>query len=80
MINKELTEAIGSEMRRQRIIKKKTLQEVGNYLGLSKNTISYYELGKIAIHIDMLNEYCNYLGINYITLLQTVQNNMHRHE
>lgn len=80
MKNEELRKAIGFEMRSQRLLKRKSLQEVADHLGLSKNTVSYYELGKIPVTIDTLNEYCNYLGTDYLTLLQTVQNNMKRHE
>lgn len=65
---------IGEQLRIERLIRRRTLQNVADALGLTKNTISYYEKGKTPITIDRLIEYCEYLGIDYIELLKKVSN------
>lgn len=44
-----LNERIGYELRSQRLLRRMTIQQVANKLGKSKNTVSYYELGKIKL-------------------------------
>ena len=64
-----LNERIGFEMRTQRLVKRMTIQQVADALGKSKNTVSYYELGKINITVDDLMKYCDVIGCNYIDIL-----------
>lgn len=64
-MNKERMELIGRELRRQRRMQDRTLQDVANAVGLKENTISAHEKGKIQIPIDNLDDICSYLGIDY---------------
>lgn len=65
-----LNERIGYELRSQRLLRRMTIQQVANRLGKSKNTVSYYELGKIKITINDLIDYCNVVGCDYIEVLK----------
>lgn len=64
-----VNEKIGYEMRTERLIKRMTIQQVADKMHKSKNTISYYELGKINITINDLIDYCEIVGCNYIDIL-----------
>ena len=68
-MNKERMELIGRELRRQRRMQDRTLQDVANAVGLKENTISAYEKGKIQIPIDNLDDICSYLGVDSLFLL-----------
>ncbi len=68
--NMTLNEKIGFELRNQRLLKRMTIQQVADLLGKSKNTVSYYELGKINITINDLIEYCDAVGCDYIEILK----------
>lgn len=65
-----LNERIGFELRNQRLLKRLTIQQVADMLGKSKNTVSYYELGKINITINDLINYCTAIGCDYIEVLK----------
>lgn len=65
-----LNERIGYELRSQRLLRRMTIQQIANRLGKSKNTVSYYELGKIKITINDLIDYCNVVGCDYIEVLK----------
>lgn len=65
-----LNEKIGFELRSQRLLKRMTIQQVADKLGKSKNTVSYYELGKINITINDLIDYCEAVGCDYIEILK----------
>lgn len=71
--SKERNGLIGKELRRQRRMQDRTLQDVASAVGMKENTISAYEKGKIQIPIDSLEAVCSYLGINFIDLLYDVQ-------
>lgn len=71
--SKERNRLIGKELRRQRRMQDRTLQDVASAVGMKENTISAYEKGKIQIPIDSLEAVCSYLGINFIDLLYDVQ-------
>ena len=75
-MNSERMELIGRELRRQRRMQDRTLQDVANAVGLKENTISAYEKGKIQIPIDNLDDICSYLGIDYIALLSQVRDTL----
>ena len=47
-----------------------TIQQVADILGKSKNTVSYYELGKINLTVNDLIDYCSAIGCDYIEILQ----------
>ena len=65
-----LNEKIGFELRSQRLLKRMTIQQVADKLGKSKNTVSYYELGKINITINDLIDYWEAVGCDYIEILK----------
>ena len=65
-----LNEKIGFELRSQRLLKRMTIQQVADKLGKSKNTVYYYELGKINITINDLIDYCEAVGCDYIEILK----------
>lgn len=71
--SKDRNRLIGKELRRQRRMQDRTLQDVASAIGMKENTISAYEKGKIQIPIDSLEAVCSYLGINFIDLLYDVQ-------
>ncbi len=72
--NMTITEKIGYEMRTQRLIKRMTIQQVADKMNKSKNTVSYYELGKINITVEDLMKYCEIVGCDYIHILQKACN------
>ncbi len=63
---------LGEELRINRILKKKSLQDVADGLGLHKNTIGYYERGIIPMTALTVKNYCDYLGIDYIEVFKKV--------
>ena len=63
-----LNEKIGFELRNKRLLNRMTIQQVADKVG--KNTISYYELGKIKITINDLISYCEAVGCDYIEVLK----------
>lgn len=65
-----LNEKIGFELRNKRLLNRMTIQQVADKVGKSKNTISYYELGKIKITISDLISYCEAVGCDYIEVLK----------
>ena len=65
-----LNEKIGYELRSQRLLKRMTIQQVADILGKSKNTVSYYELGKTNLTVKDLVDYCSAIGCDYIEILQ----------
>lgn len=71
MADNKLNERIGFEMRSQRLLKRMTLEQVANAMGIaSRNTISYWELGKTDITVEDLVRYCEVVGCNYIDILE----------
>ena len=65
-----LNEKIGFELRNKRLLNRMTIQQVADKVGKSKNTISYYELGKIKITINDLISYCEAVGCDHIEVLK----------
>lgn len=68
----QLRRAIGYSMRTERLIHRKTLQQVADHLGISKSQVSLYETGKTPITCEMLNDYCEYIGVSMIDLLNNI--------
>lgn len=57
MKDHELDKKIGFELRSQRLLKRMSLEEVAERMGVSsRNTISYLELGKKSIEMEKINE------------------------
>ncbi len=68
-----LNEKIGFEMRSQRLLKRMTLQQVADGMGVSsKNTVSRMELGITMITVEDLVKYCNVVGCSWIEILEKV--------
>jgi len=68
-----LNERIGFEMRSQRLLKRMTLQQVADGMGVaSRNTVSLMELGKTMITVQDLQKYCEVVGCSWIEILQKV--------
>lgn len=68
-----LNERIGFEMRSQRLLKRMTLQQVADGMGVSsKNTVSRMELGITMITVEDLVKYCNVVGCSWIEILEKV--------
>ena len=70
------TRLIGREMKNLRIHSGKTLQQVGDALGVTRATISAWEKGTNSPAVDSIAEYCDYLGYDYLTLLENVQKDL----
>lgn len=67
-----MDEKIGYELRSQRLLKRMTLEQVAEKMGVTKNTISYMELGKTRITVDGLKRYCEVVGCSWIDILERV--------
>ena len=68
-----LNEKIGFEMRSQRLLKRMTLQQVADGMGVaSRNTVSLMELGKPMITVQDLQKYCEVVGCSWLEILQKV--------
>ena len=68
-----LNERIGFEMRSQRLLKRMTLQQVADGMGVaSRNTVSLMELGRTMITVQDLQKYCEVVGCSWIEILQKV--------
>lgn len=71
MNDNTINERIGFEMRSQRLLKRMTLEQVATAMGIaSRNTISYWELGKTGITVEDLVKYCEVVGCSYIDVLE----------
>lgn len=68
-----LNEKIGFEMRSQRLLKRMTLQQVADGMGVaSRNTVSLMELGRTMITVQDLQKYCEVVGCSWLEILQKV--------
>ena len=74
MKDTEMNKRIGYEMRTQRLIRRMTLSQMAERMGVaSKNTISLMELGKKQISVVDLRRYCNILDVNYFDVLRKAE-------
>lgn len=65
MINEEkLSKYIGSKIREYRLKKKLNQKELGKRIGVSHNTVSDYENGKISLGQDMLFVLADEFGVS----------------
>lgn len=62
--------AIGLQIKHARITKKLSMQNMADYLGVSKSNYFYYETGDISIDITTLFKICDKLNISYIDVLE----------
>ena len=62
----ELDKRIGFELRSYRLLRRMSLEEVADKMGVSsRNTISYLELGKKSIEVDELIKYCEIVNCDW---------------
>lgn len=60
---------IGRQLKQARKQKHLTLEQVGNYINVKKNTYYYYEQGRTSLPISTLTKICDYLGLNVATVI-----------
>lgn len=72
MNRRKINEAIGDEIRFARQKKKMTQQELADKTGISRVTISKYELGQIEMGMPVYIELCKAIGVDYAELLNGI--------
>lgn len=60
---------LGKLMRQQRKLKKLSMAEFGNKVGISGQMVSLYELGHASITVSLLKEFCKIYGVKYYDLI-----------
>lgn len=60
---------LGKLMRQQRKLKKLTMAEFGDKVGISGQMVSLYELGNSSITVSLLKEFCKVYGCKYYDLI-----------
>ena len=66
-----IDEFLGNELRKERVKKGISQDKAAEALGVkSRNTVSIIELGKQKMTVATLIRYCDFLGIDYIKLLE----------
>jgi len=61
-MDKNFNKKIGKVLKEKRNEKGFSLEYVGNLLGVTKNAVSNWELGKRSLYVETLREYCRILG------------------
>ena len=64
-------ENIGGNIRNFREKLGLTQEDVGNFLGIQREVVSYYENGKRTIPVKQLNQLADLFGISLAALLET---------
>ena len=64
MNNTDFRRKLGAVLRNKRLEKNFSLSYVGSLLGVSRNQVSHWELGKRSIYAESLHEYCRILGVS----------------
>ena len=64
LTDKELAQTIGLNIRKIRYKKHKRREDIAYTIGMSMNTLSYIELGKVSSNIDTLNKIANFLNVD----------------
>lgn len=62
-------EILGGILRRERVIRRISQEELGKCVGVGKTTISAYELGKVSPDLEKLEMMCDRLGVDSIAIL-----------
>ncbi len=68
-------QALGTKLRTYRKIRKMTIGEIAREINKSIATVSKYEKGEIAIDIETLFTWCNFMGVNISSLFPDSQTN-----
>lgn len=66
-------EILGDLLRRERVIRRLSQEQLADVAGLGKTAISAYELGKVSPPIETLDIICTYMNVDYIDLLREAQ-------
>ena len=64
MANKEINIRLGAVLRAHRQEKGFSQEYVAGLLGVSKNQISHWEIGKRSMYAESLRSYCRILGVS----------------
>lgn len=72
-------EEIGAYLRQIRKIRKFTLNEAADRLGMSFKTVANYETGKRKTKIEVLEKFCNVYGISVDEVLTNSKRNDMEH-
>ena len=67
-------EILGDILRRERVIRRISQEELGKSAGVGKTTISAYELGKVSPDLEKLEFMCDRLGVDMISILSEARN------
>lgn len=74
-MNKEkFNKKLGAALKSKRQERGYSQEYVANLLGISKNQVSHWEIGKRSMYAESLAEYCRILGIT----MQDIFNEMER--
>lgn len=64
---------IGELIRRERVIRRLTQDDIATAAGLGKTAISAYERGVASPSIETLDTICTFMNVDYIDLLREAQ-------
>lgn len=64
---------IGEQLRNRRLELGYSMEEVGNYLKVSKVTILNYEKGISSMNISTIIKVCGFLRLDYIEVLENAK-------
>lgn len=62
-------EILGDIIRRERVIRRISQEELGKCIGVGKTMISAYELGKVSPDLEKLEIMCDRLGIDMVAVI-----------
>lgn len=65
----EFYEELGERLRMARLKQKRSLQDVADRVGVSKNTVLNWENGKHKIDLVNLSKICRYLEVDFKVIL-----------
>lgn len=63
---------IGSILRKYRLQRKMSMQEVADRLNVTKTAVHYWETGKRSMYAVQLIDYCNVIGLDPQELVKEV--------
>ena len=69
---------IGERLKEARVSQGRTMPEIGELLGLSKQRIYSYETGKASLPFDLFLAFCRIYGLNPQTLFEDAQEYMRK--
>lgn len=75
-----MQEAIGKELRFQRIRNNLELEDVANFFNCSKETLRRYEKNSSGLSVERLEEILDYYNVDKSIFFRNVCENMHKNE